>query len=86
MQEDYTDSEIDDEELKKRRQKQDQRASKAELHRKHRGMMNIKALRHLKFSKDEAKVLGHKIKGRFSMKGREPGGEFTGSCILLGLC
>jgi hypothetical protein len=39
--------------------------------------MNIKALRHLKFGKDEAKVLGHKIKGRFSMKGREPGGELS---------
>ncbi|CZR62774.1 related to meiotically up-regulated gene 190 protein [Phialocephala subalpina] len=75
VQEDLTDSEIDDEELKKRRQKQDKGAQKAELHRKHRGPMNIKALRHLKFTKDEAKVLGHKIKGRFSMKGREPGVE-----------
>ena len=75
VQEDLTDSEIEDDELKKRRQNQDKQASKAELHRKHRGTMNIKALRHLKFSKDEAKVLGHKIKGRFSMRGREPGGE-----------
>ncbi|KUJ10582.1 C2 domain protein [Mollisia scopiformis] len=75
VQEDFTDSELDDEELKKRRQKQDKDAQKAELHRKHRGSMNIKALRHLKFTKDEAKVLGHKIKGRFSMKGREPGVE-----------
>lgn len=75
IQEDLTDSEIDDEELKKRRQKQDKGAQKAELHRKQRGPMNIKALRHLKFTKDEAKVLGHKIKGRFSMKGREPGVE-----------
>ncbi|KAG0647594.1 Meiotically up-regulated [Hyphodiscus hymeniophilus] len=75
MQEDLTDSEIEDEQLKKRRQKQDEQESKADLRRKHRGTMNIKALRHLKFSKDEAKVLGHKIKGRFSMKGREPGGE-----------
>ncbi|KAE8443847.1 hypothetical protein EG329_001256 [Mollisiaceae sp. DMI_Dod_QoI] len=75
VQEDLTDSEIDDEEMKKRRQKQDKGAQKAELHRKQRGPMNIKALRHLKFSKDEAKVLGHKIKGRFSMKGREPGVE-----------
>jgi hypothetical protein len=75
FQEDFTDSEIEDEELKKRRQKQDDKASKAELHRKQRGAMSIKALRHLKFSKDEAKVLGHKIKSRFSMKGRQPGGE-----------
>jgi hypothetical protein len=75
VQEDLTDSEIDDEELKKQRQTQDKRDSKAELNRKHRGTMNIKALRHLKFSKDEAKVLGHKIKDKFSMKGREPGGE-----------
>lgn len=76
VQEDFTDSELDDDELKKRRQKQDTMSSKNELHRKHRGTMNIKALRHLKFGKDEAKVLGHKIKGRFSMKGREPGGKF----------
>jgi hypothetical protein len=75
VQEDLTDSEIDDEDLKQQRQKQDKRDSKAELHRKHRGIMNVKALRHLKFSKDEAKVLGHKIRGKFSMKGREPGGE-----------
>ncbi len=47
----------------------------ADLYRKQRGIMNIKAVRHLKFAKDEAKVLGHKIKGRFSMKGREPGVE-----------
>ncbi|KAK2595379.1 hypothetical protein QQS21_006915 [Conoideocrella luteorostrata] len=75
VQEDLTDSEIEDEQLKKSRQKQDKRASKAELHRKQRGTMNVKALRHLKFGKDEVKVLGHKIKGRFSMKGREPGVE-----------
>ncbi|KAH8659346.1 C2 domain protein [Tricladium varicosporioides] len=75
IQEDFTDSEIDDEELKKRRQKQDKISSKSELHRKHRGAMNIKAIRHLKFSKDEVKVLGHKIKSKFSMKGREPGVE-----------
>jgi len=36
----------------------------------------------LKFSKDEVKVLGHKIKDKFSMKGREPGGE----CSFLLLC
>lgn len=41
--------------------------------------MNIKAVRHLKFGKDEVKVLGHKIKGRLSMKGREPGGKFLES-------
>ena len=76
VQEDLTDSEIEDEELKRRRQRQDGRASGAELHRKHRGMLNVKALRYLKFGKDEAKVLGHMIRGRFSMKGREPGGEF----------
>ncbi|KAH6666267.1 C2 domain protein [Halenospora varia] len=75
VQEDFTDSEIDDEELKTRRQKQDKMSSKSELHRKHRGTMNIKAIRHLKFSKDEAKVLGHKIKSKFSMKGREPSVE-----------
>ncbi|PMD28689.1 C2 domain protein [Hyaloscypha hepaticicola] len=75
MQEDLTDSEIEDEELKKRRQKQDKKASKAELYRKHRGIMNVKAVRHLKFGKDEIKILGHKIKGRLSMKGREPGVE-----------
>ncbi|TVY19298.1 Meiotically up-regulated gene 190 protein, partial [Lachnellula arida] len=75
VQEDLTDSEIEDEDLKKRRQKQDQGAAKAELHRKHRGKMNIKAVRHMKFLKDEAKVAGHKLKNRFSMKGREPGVE-----------
>jgi hypothetical protein len=75
VQEDLTDEEIDDEELKKRRQKQDKQWAKQELHRKHRGTMNIKGLRHMKFLKDEMKVAGHKIKGRLSMKGREPGGE-----------
>ncbi|TVY40867.1 Meiotically up-regulated protein 190 protein [Lachnellula occidentalis] len=73
VQEDLTDSEIEDEDLKKRRQKQDSAAAKAELHRKHRGKMNIKAIRHMKFIKDEAKVAGHKLKNRFSMKGRAPG-------------
>lgn len=82
VQEDFTDSELDDEELADRRRKQDKQSSKNELHRKHRGTMNIKALRHLKFTKDEAKVLGHKIKGRFSMKGREPGGKFIISCYI----
>lgn len=77
VQEDLTDSEIEDEDLKKRRQKQDQGAAKAELHRKHRGKMNIKAIRHMKFLKDEAKVAGHKLKNRFSMKGREPGGMYS---------
>jgi Ca2+-dependent lipid-binding protein len=76
IQEDFTDSEIDDDELKRRRQKQDARSSKSELHRKQRGTMNIKVLRHMKFGKDEAKVLSHKIKDKFSMKGREPGGKF----------
>ena len=75
VQEDFTDSEIDDEELKKRRQKQDKKSSKSELHRKQRGTMNIKAVRHFKFSKDQVKVLGHKVKSKFSMKGREPGGK-----------
>jgi hypothetical protein len=84
VQEDLTDSEIEDEELKKRRQNQDKKAAKADLYRKQRGIMNIKAVRHLKFGKDEVKVLGHKIKGRLSMKGREPGGKFLES-IGLGL-
>ncbi|KAG8416966.1 hypothetical protein J3459_013020 [Metarhizium acridum] len=75
LQEDLTDSEIEDAELKRARQKQDKKESRAEMHRKHRGIMNISALRHLKFVKDETKVLGHKIKDRFSMKGREPGVE-----------
>lgn len=79
VQEDLTDSEIEDEELKKRRQNQDKKAAKADLYRKQRGIMNIKAVRHLKFGKDEVKILGHKIKGRFSMKGREPGGKFLES-------
>jgi hypothetical protein len=52
------------------------------LYRKHRGIMNVKAVRHLKFGKDEIKILGHKIKGRLSMKGREPGGKF----FPLGIC
>jgi hypothetical protein len=56
VQEDLTDEEIDDEELKKRRQKQDKQWAKQELHRKHRGTMNIKGLRHMKFLKDEMKV------------------------------
>ncbi|RDW56363.1 hypothetical protein BP5796_13238 [Coleophoma crateriformis] len=72
VQEDFTDSELDDDELADRRRKQDKLASKNELHRKHRGTMNIQALRHLKFTKDEAKVFGHKIKSKFSLKGREP--------------
>jgi hypothetical protein len=37
--------------------------------------MNVKRLRNLKFLKDEVKVAGYKLKGRFSMKGREPGVE-----------
>jgi hypothetical protein len=77
IQEDFTDSEIDDDELKKRRQEQDKDAAKEELHRKHRGTMNIKRVRNLKFLKDEMKVAGHKLKDRFSMKGREPGGMFS---------
>jgi hypothetical protein len=83
VQEDLTDSEIEDEELKKRRQNQDKKAAKADLYRKQRGIMNIKAVRHLKFGKDEVKILGHKIKGRFSMKGREPGGKFLESIKIL---
>ncbi|EKD17621.1 uncharacterized protein L3040_006743 [Drepanopeziza brunnea f. sp. 'multigermtubi'] len=75
IQEDFTDSDIEDEELKKRRQKQDKVHSKHELHRKQRGTMNIKAIRHMKFLKDEVKVAGHKLKGRFSMKGKEPSVE-----------
>ncbi|KAH7419655.1 C2 domain protein [Cadophora sp. MPI-SDFR-AT-0126] len=75
VQEDFTDSEIEDEELKKRRQKQDKIHSKYELHRKQRGKMNLKAVRHMKFLKDEVKVAGHRLKGRFSMKGKEPGIE-----------
>lgn len=74
VQEDLTDSEIEDEDMKKRRQKQDKIAAKEELHRQHRGTMNIKKMRNLKFLKDEVKVAGHKLKGKFSMKGREPGG------------
>jgi len=85
VQEDLTDSEIEDEDLKKRRQKQDQSAAKAELHRKHRGRMNIKAIRHMKFLKDEAKVAGHKLKGKFSMKGREPGGMYPVLIVLTAL-
>lgn len=75
VQEDLTDSDIDDEELKKRRQRQDKSAAKDELSRKHRGPMNIKRIRNLKFLKDEVKIAGHKLKGKFSMKGREPGVE-----------
>ncbi|CCG83320.1 Putative uncharacterized protein B5O22.140 [Taphrina deformans PYCC 5710] len=71
-QEDITDSEISDSDLKHRRQKQDKRAAKAELGRKHRGILGIKAVRNMKFLKDEVKVAGHKIKGKFSMHGREP--------------
>jgi len=48
---------------------------KNRLSRKHRGPMNVKRLRNLKFLKDEVKVAGYKLKGRFSMKGREPGVE-----------
>ena len=77
IQEDFTDSEIEDEDLKKRRQKQDKVHSKHELHRKQRGKMNIKAVRHMKFLKDEVKVAGHRLKGRFSMTGKEPGSEFS---------
>ncbi|KAI9738145.1 MAG: hypothetical protein M1818_005574 [Claussenomyces sp. TS43310] len=72
VQEDLTDSEIEDEEMKERRRKQDKKFSKSELHRKHRGTMNVKGLRHMKFLKDEVKVAGHKIKDKFSMHGREP--------------
>lgn len=75
LQEDYTDDEIDDPELKKRRQKQDKKAAKAELARKHRGILGIKAMRNMKFLKDEVKVASHKIKDRFSMHGRSPGVE-----------
>ncbi|BFZ57068.1 hypothetical protein PYCC9005_004118 [Savitreella phatthalungensis] len=75
IQEDYTDEEIDDDVLKKRRQRQDKKAQKAELHRKQRGFMHLKPVRNLKFIKDETRVLGHKIKNRFSMTGREPGVE-----------
>jgi hypothetical protein len=83
VQEDLTDSEIDDEEMKKRRQEQDKNAAKEELHRKHRGTMNIKRVRNLKFLKDEVKVAGHKLKDKFSMKGREPGGNVFHLLLLL---
>ena len=76
VQEDLTDSEIEDEEMKKRRQRQDKKWARSDLERKHRGRMNMKRVRNLKFLKDEVKVAGHKLRGRFSMKGREPGGEF----------
>lgn len=72
IQEDYTDSELDDEELKHRRQKQDKKAAKAELGRKHRGILGIKAVRNMKFLKDEVKVAGHKLKDKFSVHGRQP--------------
>ena len=75
IQEDYTDEEIDDPTLKARRQKQDKKSQKAELHRKQRGFMHLKPVRNLKFLKDETRVLGNKIKNRFSMTGREPGVE-----------
>lgn len=75
LQEDLTDSEIDDEEMKKRRQRQDQLWAKADLERKHRGKLNIKRVRNLKFFKDEMRVASHKVKSKFSLKGREPTGE-----------
>lgn len=74
VQEDLTDSEIEDEKMKKIRQKQDRQSSKLEQRRKHRGLMNIKGIRHMKFLKDEAKVAGHRVKDKFSMQGREPQG------------
>lgn len=75
IQEDYTDEEIDDPTLKARRQKQDKKSQRAELHRKQRGFMHLRPVRNLKFLKDETRVLGNKIKDRFSMTGREPGVE-----------
>lgn len=70
VQEDLTDGELEDADLKKRRQKQDKKAEKAELARKHRGILGIKAMRNMRFLKDEMKVAGHKIKDRFTMHGR----------------
>lgn len=75
VQEDLTDSEIEDGDLKKARQKQDKKSAKAELGRKHRGVLGIKAVRNMKFLKDEVKVVGHKLKDKFSMHGRSPGVE-----------
>ena len=72
VQEDLSDSSISDTDLKQRRQKQDKKAQKAELGRKHRGILGVKVARNFKFLKDEVKVAGHNIKDAFNLKNRKP--------------
>jgi len=43
-----------------------------ELHRQHRGVMQMKPARTAEWLKDNIEEAGHKIKGRFTMKTREP--------------
>ncbi|EPS43590.1 hypothetical protein H072_2387 [Dactylellina haptotyla CBS 200.50] len=59
----------------KRARKERKMAEKRQKFRKHRGIMQWKPARNMVFLKDELKVGAQKIKGKFGMKGRQPGLE-----------
>jgi len=48
------------------------RANQKDMHRRHRGLMQWKPMRVAAFAKDEAKFGAKKLKGKVSLKGREP--------------
>lgn len=50
----------------------DYRTHQRDLHRQHRGLMQWKPMRTLGFVKDEAKFGVKKLRGKISLKGREP--------------
>ncbi|KAF3263373.1 hypothetical protein TWF192_005654 [Orbilia oligospora] len=59
----------------KRARKERKMAEKRQKFRKHRGIMQWKPARNMVFLKDELMVGAQKIKGKFGMKGRQPGLE-----------
>jgi len=59
----------------KRARKERKMSEKRQKFRKHRGIMQWKPARNVVFLKDELKIGAQKIKGKFGMKGRQPGLE-----------
>ncbi|KAK6543529.1 hypothetical protein TWF694_000275 [Orbilia ellipsospora] len=59
----------------KRARKERKMSEKRQKFRKHRGIMQWRPARNMIFLKDELKVGAQKIKGKFGMKGRQPGLE-----------
>ncbi|KAJ6263025.1 Tricalbin-1 [Drechslerella dactyloides] len=59
----------------KRARRERKAAERRQKFRKHRGIMQWKPARNMAFLKDELMVGAQKIKGKFGMKGRQPGLE-----------